>query len=139
MRVGIRFVNQFEVDQFWPLVCARMAKPIKRSGDELTLDYVLSGIRLGKLNLWLCRDGEDIKSAAVTETHWAPSGVRCMNILLFEGTEVDACLDILLPVLRDFARAKHCKKLCLTGRPGWAKRKHRHGMKVSAIQFEQTL
>lgn len=139
MSILVQFVNSFDVPDFWPRIADRLAKPIKKSGNELTLEYVLTGISLGKLNLWLCREGEAIKSVAVTETHWSPSGVRSLNILLFEGTDVDACLDELLPVLREFGRAKHCKKLLFTGRPGWKDRARRHGMRVGAVQFEQTL
>lgn len=84
---------------------------LEYAGGTHTVDDVLTDIRAGRLQLWPAPG-----SALVTEIVDYPQK-RILNCFLAGGNLVE--LEIMAPVIEDFARSQGCTAVTLVGRRGW--------------------
>lgn len=119
--IRVELANCQQVDQVWPIISEGLEKACRRTGGDLTSDYLWSEARAGRAYLLLASDGEPIIAAGVFRFEAWTSG-RKLRVLSLYGTRMSEWLPRGLSVVRKMMRVGNADGLVFEGRPGWSRK-----------------
>lgn len=104
---------------------------LEYSGDTHDFDDIVAGVEAGLMQFWPAQD-----SCVVTEIAAYPKH-KALNIFL-AGGNMDTLMD-MFPSVEEFARINECKRVTLSGRPGWQKVMDQHGFKPAFVNLSKEI
>jgi hypothetical protein len=112
----IRLVPIAGVDAIWPRIAAGMEECCRRSGGDITADWLFFGCRKGEALLAVVEDGDEIAGALIaTPQYW--DGRRVLRILALCGRDMASWLE----ELKAFRPPLGIEKVIFEGRAGWSR------------------
>ena len=118
--------------EVWPEVESYIASALEREGREHIPSQVLKSIQSGAMQLFIVRDDRDVAiAAAVVAIHEYQDVKRC-RVHWCGGTGVEKWIH-LLSGIEDWAKAKGCEMVKVTGRDGWLKVLQSHGWEKQGV------
>ena len=117
----VELAGSHQVDQIWKAVTYGLEHACRRTGGDLTADYLWSECRSGKAFLVIVTNEAEIVGASVWRFESWTSGrkLRCPALYGRRATE---WLDPHEKVIRDIANAGGATALVTEGRKGWQRR-----------------
>jgi hypothetical protein len=112
----IRLAAVAEVDAIWPKIAAGMEECCRRSGSDITPDWLFFACRKGEAMLVVVEDGDEIAGALIAASqYWG--GRRVLRILALCGHDMASWLD----ELRAIKPLLGIEKVIFEGRAGWSR------------------
>jgi len=113
----IRLAALAEIDATWPRIAAGMEECCRRSGGDITPDWLFFACRKGEALLFLVEDGRGTMLGALVAApqHWA--GQRVLRILALCGRGLAGWLG----ELKAFTPLLGIEKVIFEGRAGWSR------------------
>lgn len=119
--IRVELANCQQVDQLWPIISEGLEKACRRTGGDLTSDYLWSECRAGRAFLLIACDDDRIIAAGVFRFEAWTSG-RKLRVLSLYGTRMSEWLQHGLSVVRQMMRVGNADGLVFEGRPGWSRK-----------------
>jgi hypothetical protein len=113
----IRLAGLTEIDGIWPRIATGMEECCRRSGGDITPDWLFFVCRKGEALLVVVEDGEGKMLGALIATPQAWGGRRVLRILALCGRDMADWLD----ELKAFELPLGIDKVIFEGRAGWAR------------------
>ena len=114
----VELAGAHQVDQIWKLVTDGLEHACRKTGGDMTADYLWSECRSGKAFLVIVTDAEKIAGASVWRFEAWTSGrkLRCLALYGRRAAEWLAPHEL---IIRDIAKAGGATALVTEGRAGW--------------------
>lgn len=109
------------IDSVWPMVTYGLEHACRRTGGDITSDYLWSETRSGGAFLLVAVDGERIVGAAVVRIEKWTSGRKCRLMCLY-GEKMSEWGEAMLERIETIARAGQATSIVADGRLGWSRR-----------------
>lgn len=113
----IRLAGLLEVDAIWPHIAEGMKECCRRSGGDITPDWLFMQCRKGDALLFIVTEGDALLAAMVcTSGQWGSS--RVLRIVGATGWAIDRWIDELTEY-REWVDRLGFSKVVFEGRAGW--------------------
>ena len=106
------------LDQFWPLVSPLIARAVRR-GTYADFNEVERGVFLGRHQLWIVWDEQEILASGITSLEKMNGHMICLIVAL-AGRQMKRWFH-LFGEIEQFARNEHCIAVRISGRRGWTR------------------
>lgn len=130
-------VAPWHVRQLWPTVRSYIMAGYHEVGLDVDEHALLVDIERQLLQLWVVMDGSAVRAALITKLINGAKGRICqLDVAGGEG------LKEILPLgvgIETYARAEHCGKMRVQGRPGWERVLSRFGFERVGVILEREL
>ena len=136
--IEISMVPPQYVAQCWPKIEGYIEKAAEYTYGRFTAGNIYDLVSEGEYQLWIAFEGQDIKSAVVTNvTTYPQRKLLCMQFC--GGEDLSSWVKPMLATLRSFAKDVGCDGIESTARPGWAKIFQNDGFAAHWVTFELPL
>jgi hypothetical protein len=124
----------------WKYIDKFLERSCKRSNGRHTIDTIYKQLIDNQVQLWIIYNAEEdlIKGCIVTNEVYYPTGLKMLNILQLGGKNMQDWMEIVRPILTDWAKKIDCNGIEATGRKGvshWLTKKDSN-WKEENIHFE---
>jgi hypothetical protein len=109
------------VDTCWPMVTYGLEHACRKTGGDITSDYLWRECRAGEAYLFVVADGEQIIGASVWRFERWTSG-RKYRCLCHYGERMADWADDMRTLVESAAKAGGATSLVMEGRVGWGRR-----------------
>lgn len=125
------------VQTLWPAFEGFIWKACKRSGEDLTPEWVFAELMADKLQLHLVLSGAgQIRGCLITQIALQPSGLVTVMMTLASGVGVGKRLAELYPSFLHWCARQGASSIRYIGRPGWVRASARLGFQPIAVMAE---
>ena len=118
--IRVELANCQQVDQVWPIISEGLEKACRRTGGDLTSDYLWSEARAGRAFLAIVSRDREILAASVWRFEVWSTG-RKLKCLCLYGRDMRAWLGQHRQFTTAMARAGGATAIVAEGRKGWAR------------------
>jgi hypothetical protein len=136
--IEVSLVPAQYIDTCWEKIEAFIAKAAEYTYGRYTVGNIYDLVMEGDYQLWIAYDGKDFKGAVVTNIINYPQR-KLLGMQFCGGEELSTWKDLMLDLLKRFARDSGCEGIESTGRPGWAKVFQNDGYKATWVTYELPL
>ena len=124
----------------WKNVKKYLERSCKRSNGRHTIDTIYKQLIDQQVHLWVAFDTEEdlIKGCVVTNFVYYPTGLKMLGILQLGGKDMEEWMEIIRPVITQWAHKNSCNGIEATGRKGvshWLTKKDKN-WKEDNVHFE---
>lgn len=109
------------VDQVWPLITYGLEHACRKTGGDITSDYLWRLCRSGEAYLFVAADGEQVIGASVWQFQSWTSGKKFRCLCLY-GERMSEWAEKKQELAKQVAKVGGATSIVTDGRLGWAKR-----------------
>jgi hypothetical protein len=127
------------LDEYWPYIEDFMAGAARFTYGRYEAEDIYDLLAGGDHELWVTyEDDETIIGATVTAVYNYPK-TRTLSMVFCGGVRFAEWKDIIIPMLREYAKMAGCDRLESNARKGWAKIFKNDGYVQKSVYFELPL
>lgn len=133
--VQVSLVSSATVDWVWSSLGPQIERALSHGqGDEVSSAYIKEMVRWGRMSMWVVHEGQQLLAGLIFTVR--ESRVRKMYVEVLAGVRMDAWVDHLEQLMRDYAKEIGADCIEASCRGGLARRLGRRGWNQKAMIME---